>query len=212
MSESSKEVQINQLSTQVQNLSLSSRAGGRKWELWTWVECQFFWRTLHNFWKESFPSNIVHAVVVMVFLFQTLYTSSGSPVSVAGSGCCCPWVDIESGQKTVATLLLENPKGSLITQYSGQALQGVFRTKAPPGMVKLMQYVSVFLFSWTKIIDISIAHCRWRPNLSRVHLATLVSKSGYKANVTLTIGRLSYPSMTSIFQVLRTVSLLGTWT
>jgi len=66
---------------------------------------------------------------------QTLYTSSGSPVSVAGSGCCCPWVDIESGQKTVATLLLENPKGSPITQYSGQALQGVFRTKAPPAVV-----------------------------------------------------------------------------
>ena len=96
----------------------------------------------------------------MVFLFQTVYTSSGSPVSVAGNGCCCPWVDIESGQKTVATLLLENPKGSPITQYSGQALQEVLRTKAPPGMVTLMQFVSDLLFSWTKIIDMSMEHCR----------------------------------------------------
>ena len=96
----------------------------------------------------------------MVFLFQTLYTSSGSPVSVAGSGCCCPWVDIESCQKTVATLLLENPKGSPITQYSGQALQEVFRTKAPPGMVTLMQFVSVLLFSRKKIIDMSMDYCR----------------------------------------------------
>ena len=140
MSGGSKEVPINWLLAQVQNFSLSSRAGGRKGELWTWVECQFFWWTLHNSGKDSFPSNFVQWWSSMVFLFQTLYTSSGSPVSVAGNGCCCPWVDIESGQKTVATLLLENPKGSPITQYSGQALQGDFRTKAPPGMVTLMQF------------------------------------------------------------------------
>merc|ERR1712029_495374 len=70
---------------------------------------------------------------------KTIYTSKSSDISVSGSGCCCPWVDVVGGggSKT-GTLLLENPSGVALTQYSAQAIGNILGLKSSSNQVKVV--------------------------------------------------------------------------
>jgi len=60
---------------------------------------------------------------------QTLYTSAQPLAKVSSQGgpsACCPFVDVEC-EGACATLLLENPAGVSVTQYSNDVIKAVFK-------------------------------------------------------------------------------------